>query len=106
MSDEMTIRVEVTAEDIAKGKIADCKKRPAALAINRATGRDDASVGISDVSFPTQSAIAFLLPGKVQDFICDFDMEDPSLPAQPISFDLTLPAELVKTKGSNKCSPG
>ena len=80
-----TIRIEVTAEDIAAGKPDKCRECPIALAAIRA-GIPEANVKKRCIFVaPT---VRVLLPDAAQRFIDDFDE---FREVEPFSFDLELP---------------
>jgi hypothetical protein len=80
------ITVEVTAEDIATGRVGHCSRCPLALAFHRVPGFDRAEVSAVRVyPRPTES---IRLPGIAREFIHRFDHR---LEVQPFSFTLEVP---------------
>ena len=85
----MKITIDVTSDDIAGGKRLACEKCPVALAVSRRV------VGTASVSKFYISIDGFLVkqPPTVKSFIRDFDNQRT---VKPFSFDLKLPAEIVR----------
>lgn len=91
------IRVEVTAEDIAKGVPQECNSCPVAIAVGRAcpaavkVGVDGATIDIYaawDVESDAKSEyVVARTPREVNEFIKRFDNGDP---VGPFSFDLEV----------------
>ncbi len=81
------MRIEVTQEDISKGRVHSCGKCPIAVALRR-TGFPRANAGYSNL---WQDDEFFRTPDKVQSFMVVFDM---GAIVGPISFEIPweLPA--------------
>lgn len=77
------VTVEVTAEDIAKGKPMECLNCPVALACMRA-GLDD--IAVCDSSLDSDGSIR--TPDVVAEFIHAFDN---GKPVHPFTFNLEIP---------------
>ena len=95
-----TVLIEVTQEDIDHGVPGDPCGCPIALAISRATGHYVVvgTLGYDDyrVCFDEGSLDGYLdvLPERAKAFASMFDADDHSLPVEPISFEIDLPAPL------------
>jgi hypothetical protein len=78
------LKIEVTQEDIDKGKRDDCTSCPIALAAIR-TGATSAFVDSDSIHIVAENerGLFFKLPLKAQQFIHDFDY---SRPVSPFSF--------------------
>jgi hypothetical protein len=92
----MTTIVVVTTEHIAKGEAESCERCPVALAIADAFP-DLAYVAVGPEEITMQlgrrpEEIQIDTPGRVQDFIWDFDDGGA---VEPFSFDVDLPAEVA-----------
>lgn len=79
----MMIRIEVTAEDIERGVLADCTECPVALAVERATG-DQAHVYDGSVTL-TSDCVYTSLPDDVNRRIRAYDAGESMV---PFSFEL------------------
>lgn len=75
------MRVDVTAEDIEKGKRRDASQCPVALALSRTAG---GLWFVSDDAWESGTGLERDLPNEVHQFIDDFDA---GLPAEPFSFE-------------------
>lgn len=101
-----TVTVEVTAEDIAKGRPNRCGECPVALALRRATGQklyvndqgewhDDENGGeysenfVVSTSLDTREHGAPSLPEDAQAFVRRIDA---GLPVEPFTFTVELPS--------------
>lgn len=86
------MRIEVTADDIAKGKRKSCDACPVARAIHRATGdgwnavvyKDNCIAVADDDDWDREE---FTPPPEVAQFVKDFDA---GRPVTPITFDLPI----------------
>jgi hypothetical protein len=85
-----SLRVEVTAEDIAVGRPGKCCYCPVALAISRACGPGFIGVSSKNVGFLFHRARPKFvpLPEVARRFICDFDS---GRAVAPFAFDLDVP---------------
>jgi len=100
---EITVLIQITAEDIAAGVPGDCGKCPIALAVRRAfkytDPEDSIAVGTEELEFdPYHMAVFGLtvtLPDAAVDFIRKFDYPEEYLPG-PFEFTLTVPKEYMK----------
>jgi hypothetical protein len=88
------MRIEVTAEDIVKGKRMDCGLCPVALAIKRATGTAF-SVGYMTCC-PAGGTVRdrLELPAEARAFVHDFDCH---MQTAPFAFDLDIPDAAKRT---------
>ena len=71
MNDRATVTIEVTAEDIAAGRMSACTGCPVALAMTRALGTET-RVYMLHGEFPDTDEM-FALPATVRSFIRAFD---------------------------------
>lgn len=81
----MRIRVEVTADDILRGRARDCKGCPVARAISRALG---VAASVGSMSFFLGESPCLPLPAPVLEWVGDYDA---GRPVAPLSFLLELP---------------
>lgn len=82
----MKTRIEVTQEDIEKGKLGECSACPIALAMRRATGKPfEVGTDIYWLGFDLRSER--MLPPEAALFVSDFDDKKP---VQPFSFEIEL----------------
>jgi hypothetical protein len=85
------MRIDVTADDIRRGKMEDCCRCPVALAAARAFGLTTTGSWLTSPVrvFPSSLAIEekdlIRLPPGVAAFICAFDM---GMPVAPFFFEL------------------
>jgi len=87
------VRVEVTEEDIRRGKRNTCTRCPVARALRR-SGVISPSVYHSRAIFGRNGQWwGGDLPQKVTDFICAFDDREP---VKPFSFVISVPAKAVR----------
>ena len=84
------MKITVTKDDIAKGMRCSFRHCPLALAIQRATGDDTASVG-SKIKVRGRK---FNHTESTKRFVGDFDWE---CPVKPFSFTLPIPAKTPLT---------
>ena len=82
------MRIDVTQEDIDRGKRSRPCECPLAIAASRATGRP-CSVGLDRIGFDDGLALEWPLPDIAFKFRWDFDNGQP---VQPFGFDLPLEA--------------
>ena len=85
-----TIRVEVAAEDIAKGERNNYFACPVALALKRACGVSNAAVRPRRISIwnTGEFGCSVATPPSVRSF---FEIFDAGLTVKPFAFDLELP---------------
>lgn len=86
-----TITIQVTAEDIRKGRRNISKSCPIALAINRQL---EITVEVGGY-FIFMGSSRYPLSDLVFGFVGNFDLYGPES-VKPFSFELTLPAEILK----------
>ena len=84
-----TIRIEVTAEDIAKGRRQSACACPIALAMERVGACPVVGTDAANISFGYRRFDHVELPPEATEFITKFDDGDTSV--RPFSFDLELP---------------
>ena len=83
----MNIRVDVTHEDINRGKQKDCYSCPISLAMNRAEGVSNAAVGMTLLFDYGGERKENTLRYSLMEFAADFDY---GAEVKPFSFDLRL----------------
>jgi hypothetical protein len=92
-----TITIDVTAEDIKRGYIADCQDCPVALAVRRALGLEPyyyLGVGPTCIYFydgPADCGRAVELPPEAVAWIAALDRHGKGLHARPFTFTVSLP---------------
>ena len=92
MSETRTIRVEVTAEDIATGVPMDGERCPIAYALLRSLN-DACYYAVDCEKVELDGEYDLPLPKTAQDFILAFDdAQDVS----PFAFDLSVPVEVLR----------
>lgn len=92
----MRVKIEVTASDIKRGVVKDCKDCPVARAIRRKLERSAVclSVGADSFDFFHKGCFyGYCLPEEASRFIGAFDSRTA---VKPFSFCLNLPREVLK----------
>lgn len=89
----VTLTVEVTAQDIAEGREGDCWHCPIALALTRAVGGEPVHVNFSDIS-DGGGGWYRKLPTEAVSFQRWFDRGDP---VEPFSFKVRVPGHYVSS---------
>ncbi|HWL72125.1 MAG TPA: hypothetical protein VNS22_27600 [Geminicoccus sp.] len=82
------ITIDVTADDIASGRMGDCQRCPIASALLR-QGFYEVDVGTDDAGVRRENGpwISFQLPDEARDFISSFDCDGQGW---PFSFELEV----------------
>lgn len=77
--------IEVTQDDIDKGKVGSCKECPVALAVNRVIAPGYCTVGTSGIWTYSNPGRIYSTPGVVVRFIKHFDR---TREGKPFTFEL------------------
>lgn len=92
MGETKTIRVEVTAEDIAAGKRFECRSCPAALAILRHV-KDGVQVEVQPAYTYFGNGPHAINSSRLTGFINRFDGREP---VWPFAFRMAVPVEVLR----------
>lgn len=92
------IEVKVTPEDIENGIRGDCSECPIARSLMRIVNQP-VSVGPDWISIGLKGLYGRATPWRATEFIRAFDH---NMPVTPFSFDLAIPAELLRSNADGQ----